>query len=96
MPPDRADTFEAHLMATGVADYMRQPGCTEYHMWRRDDADCVLFTLVSLWTDMDAVRAYAGPAPEIAVLYADDAAFGLDPDLHVTHHHLVTSGPTCA
>lgn len=35
---------------------------------------------------MEAIRGYAGESPDVAVLYPKDDAFGLVPDLTVTHY----------
>jgi len=94
VPLAHAEGFHAHLSRTGVADYRRQAGCAEIRLWRRDEAGSALFTLVSTWIGMDAIRAYAGDRPEIAVLYPDDDRFELVPDRHVTHHELVASEPS--
>jgi len=93
VPVAHAEGFHAHLLATGVADYRKHSGCCDVRLWRRDDADVAIFTLVSLWTDMDAIRAYAGEAPETAVLYPEDEAFELVPDRIVEHHLLLLADP---
>lgn len=58
-------------------------------LWRRDDGDEATFTLVSLWRDLEAIRAYAGDDCERAVLYDGDDAFGLVPDSIARHHDIV-------
>ena len=93
VPVANAEGFYGHLLATGVAGYRKHSGCCDVRLWRRDDAGVAEFTLVSLWTDMDAIRAYAGETPEIAVLYPEDEAFGLDPDRTVQHHQLLLADP---
>jgi hypothetical protein len=37
---------------------------------------------------MDAIRAFAGDTPEVAVLYPGDDAYGLIPDHIVTHYEV--------
>ena len=92
VPSDRAESFTVHLLETGVRDYREQPGCSDVELWRRDEAAEAVFTLVSVWSDLAAVRAYAGEDSERAVLYEGDEAFGLLPDLFVRHHQLVEVG----
>lgn len=89
VPADHADGFYRHLIKTGVADYRRQPGCVSVALWRRREKDWVHFTLLSEWTDMAAIRSYAGDTPEVAVLYPDDEQFQLVPDLLVTHYEVL-------
>ena len=93
VPLVHAEDFHAHLRMTGVADYRRQAECVEIRLWRRDEAGSALFTLVSTWTSMSAIRGYAGDSPDIAVLYPDDDRFELVPDRHVEHHDLVSIEP---
>jgi quinol monooxygenase YgiN len=93
VPLDRAEAFVRHLSRTGVADYRRRPGCREVRLLRRDHDGWAHFQLESLWTDMGAIRAYAGERPERAVLYPDDERFGLVPDATVTHFELVALEP---
>jgi heme-degrading monooxygenase HmoA len=94
VPAAHAEGFLAHLLATGVADYAKQPGCREVRVWRADDGeDVVCFTLISIWSSMDAVRAYAGSVPHVAVLYPEDERFELVPDRTVEHHALAFANP---
>jgi hypothetical protein len=90
VPLAHADGFHRHLLATGVADYQRQPGCLDVQLWRRDADGWASFLLLSVWRDLDAIRAYAGDCPEVAVLYPEDDAFGLVPDRSVTHYTVVS------
>jgi len=93
VPLWKAEDFHGHLLATGIEDYRQQPGCFDMQLWRRDDEEWAIFTLVSTWRDMASIRAYAGDRPEQAVLYPGDEVFGLVPDLTVQHHELLTIAP---
>jgi quinol monooxygenase YgiN len=86
VPIKHAEGFQRHLIATGVADYRQQPGCLDVQLWRRDGHGWAYFLLLSVWVSMDAIRGYAGERPDVAVLYPKDDAFGLVPDLTVTHY----------
>ncbi len=91
VPLAHARGFHRHLLATGVADYRRQPGCLDVQLWRRDADGWASFLLLSTWRDLDAIRGYAGDTPEVAVLYPEDDAFGLVPDRFVTHYDVVST-----
>lgn len=93
VPPDRADGFHEHLLATGMADYQRHAGCLDAQVWRRDERKRVGFTLVSWWLGEAAVRRYAGPNPDAAILYPEDEEFDLEPDTTVTHYDLAPLKP---
>ena len=44
--------------------------------------------MITFWSDMAAIRAFAGENPERAVFYVDDEALLVEPDLHVTHQEV--------
>jgi quinol monooxygenase YgiN len=90
VPTEHAEGFHRHLLETGVKDYRRQPGCLTVALWRRDALGWSHFLLSSTWRDLAAIRAYAGDAPERAVLYPEDEAFGLVPDDFVTHYQVLS------
>jgi hypothetical protein len=97
VPLAQAGGFHAHLLATGVAEYRAQPGCRAIWLWRSDEEGGIArFTLMSVWTNMAAIRGYAGEDPQVAMLYADDARFGLVPDRVVEHHALLLADPGIA
>lgn len=89
VPLEHARGFHRHLLETGVADYRRQPACLDVQLWRRDEDGWAHFLLLSTWRDMDAIRAYAGQMPGLAVLYRGDEMFGLVPDTTVTHYEVL-------
>jgi quinol monooxygenase YgiN len=93
VPWAHAADFHRHLLETGVADYRRQSGCLETWLWRRNADGWAHFLLVSVWRDMAAVRGYAGSAVDSAVLYPDDARFGLVPDTTATHYEVLALDP---
>lgn len=90
VPLPHAAAFHRHLLATGVAAYRQQPACLEVHLWRRDADGWASFFLSSIWRDMDAIRAYAGETPEVAVLYPGDDMYELVPDTTVTHYEVLS------
>lgn len=93
VPLDRAEAFRRHIKATGMEEFRNQPGCVDLELWRRDEDGWAIFTLVSTWKDMASIIAHAGPDPTCAIHYPGDEAFGLIPDLMVTHHELIEIAP---
>lgn len=89
VPSGQAEAFHRHLLATGVADYRRQPGCLEVRLWRHDAEGRARFLLLSTWASLEAIRAYTGDHPEAAVLYPGDERFGLVPDRSATHYRIL-------
>lgn len=61
----------------------------EVRLFRREVEGWAVFLLVSLWTSMDEIRAYAGSTPEVAVVYPEDERFELVADRRVTHYEVL-------
>jgi hypothetical protein len=87
VPTESADAFRAHLEKTAVRDYERS-GAFDVRILRRVDGRFTHFLVQSSWEKMSAITAFAGPDPDIAVLYPDDDVYGLVPDRHVVHYLL--------
>ncbi|MGH8866795.1 MAG: antibiotic biosynthesis monooxygenase [Actinomycetes bacterium] len=82
---EQGDAYAAYMSETGLRGYASTPGNLGAYMLRRDVEEHSEFVMVSLWESMDAVHAFAGDDPEIAVFYPEDDAFLVDRDLHATH-----------
>lgn len=88
---DDADAYVEYLEATGLSAYRATSGNRGVYALRRIDGDRCEFLLVTLWDDMDAVRAFAGEEPETAVFYPEDDRFLVDRDLVSNHYEVVAS-----
>jgi heme-degrading monooxygenase HmoA len=84
-----ADRYVDVLRATGIADYLATPGNLGVEVLRRDEGDRAVFTILSTWTSLDAIRAFAGEDVEAARFYDEDEAFLIERDLRAEHHELV-------
>lgn len=84
-----AAAYEQYMRDVALPGYRRVPGNRGTLMLRRDrDDDRTAFTMITLWEDMAAVRAFAGDEPDRAVFYPDDDRFLVERDLLVTHHEV--------
>ncbi|MFJ9780628.1 antibiotic biosynthesis monooxygenase family protein [Amycolatopsis sp. NPDC101161] len=84
-PAATADDYQRHY-ETEVAEHLRDvPGFQGARLLRRPDGDDVEFTSITFFTDLDAVRGFAGDSYEEAVL-EEDARRTLNRwDDHVSH-----------
>jgi heme-degrading monooxygenase HmoA len=89
---DRADEYLEYLKETGLADYRSTPGNHGVQVLLRTSDGRTLFTLISYWESMDAIKAFAGDEPEVAVFYPADDDFLLDRELEVEHHDVAELG----
>lgn len=85
-----ADAYYQYLLATGLRDYAATPGNRGVHVLRRIDGDVAEFTLITFWESWDAITAFAGPNPEVAVYYPEDDRFLLNKEPHVTHYDVLS------
>jgi hypothetical protein len=90
------NAYAAYIERTGGSDYLGTPGNLGWQMVFRDLGDGVSeVATLSWWTGMDAIRAFAGPEPQVARYYPDDDRFLLDRPPNVDHFDVAAgSGPT--
>ena len=87
------DTYFEYLQKTGLKEYASVPGNQGVWVLRRvQDGKCE-FTLISLWSSWDAIKAFAGPEYENAVYYPEDEEFLLERGSPVTHYEVLSSPP---
>ena len=70
--PAMGESYFSYLEQTGLKEYRETPGFRGVLVLRRAVGDASEYVLVTLWDDMDAVRAFAGADPERAVYYPED------------------------
>lgn len=88
LEPGAAD-YERHYRDDVAANLGALPGFVGARLLRGVDGDEVAFTSITYFTDLDAVRAFAGTDPERAVV-EDVARRALSRwDDRVSHHEVV-------
>src|ERR1044072_7080395 len=84
-----ADDYAVYIRDTGFAEYAETPGNRGAWMLRRDEGERTEFVTLSLWESEDAVRAFAGDAIAVAVLYPEDERYLIGGESTVTHYQVV-------
>lgn len=85
--------YTAYIEETGGAHYTRTPGNLGYQILVRDLGDGTSeISTISWWTDLDAVKAFAGGDYARASYYPEDDRFLLERPELVEHHTVVTDG----
>ena len=87
--PDKADAYYRHVTGTVFPEVARLPGHRGGYVLRREAGGAVEFLVVTLWDSMDAVRAFAGADPEIAVVEPAARAVLSSYDERVRHYEVV-------
>ncbi len=83
-----ADEYVEYVRKTGVTQHRATPGNRASMIFRREIGDEVEFLVLSLWDSLDAVRAFAGERPEVAVYYPEDERFLLEFEPEVRHYEV--------
>jgi heme-degrading monooxygenase HmoA len=85
-----AAEYAVYIEETGMEQYRSTPGNQGAWILRRDVGELSHFITLSMWDDMDAVRAFAGDDPERAVLYSEDEKYLVEHHDTVEHYEIVT------
>lgn len=82
-----SDEYVAYIRSTGLADYRKTPGnLGALIAVRHIDKDRTEVMTVSLWSSLDAIRAFAGEPVEQARYYPEDDRFLLTRPQTVQHY----------
>ena len=84
-----ADAYTRVLLETGLTYIPQTPGNQGAWLLRREDGDETEFFLISLWSSLESIRAFAGPDVDKARYYAEDDAYLLEKAEKVVHYEVV-------
>jgi heme-degrading monooxygenase HmoA len=92
--PQRVSEYDAYFKATVVPELTAIPGYEGATLLHHAEDDRVEVTVITWWTSLEAVRAFAGEAVETAVVHDTAARMLLDFDREVVHHDVVFNEPS--
>jgi len=87
------DKYVQYMHHTGIAGYASSEGNRGVWMLRRDIDDQTEFVMFTLWDSMDAVKAFAGDQPEVAVYYPEDDRYLIERGEFVSHYEVAAHLP---
>jgi heme-degrading monooxygenase HmoA len=87
--PERADAYPKHFRERVVPELRAIAGFVGAKLSRRQIGDRVEFLVLTIWRSMEAVRAFAGPSPERAVVESGAVAALIDFDETVRHYEVI-------
>ena len=93
VPLQHGDAFEQYLQTTGVSEASALDGNLGAFVKRIEQDDHVHFFLLTYWNGWDAIHAFAGAEPHIAVTYPQDRKYGLISDPIVLHQEVASMSP---
>lgn len=88
-PADGAAAYAAHFRAEVEPELNRMAGFRRGHLLRRASGEEVELVVLTLWESMDAVRAFAGPEPDRAVVLPAARRVLTTYDKHVRHYEIL-------
>lgn len=91
--PEDADRYLSFLHEKGIRDYLATPGILEVKIGRMIESKVAHFWTISVWKDMDSIRAFAGVPETRARYYPEDEAFLLSFEPEVLHYETFTIFP---
>lgn len=86
-----ADAYEAFMKKQAAPDYKSVQGLLQLMFSRRDEDDIAHFLLVTVWENIDAVKAFAGDDPAKAKYYPEDDTYLLEKEDCSLNHQVFFS-----
>lgn len=86
---EKATAYRSFLNERAVPDYRKTPGNLGVLILEQSAADTVHFVTLTYWTDVEAIRAFAGDEVLKAKYYPEDRDFLLEFEPEVVHYEVV-------
>lgn len=87
--PAASNAYQAHVTTAVFPRLVAIGGYVGGRVLRREVDDEVEFLVLTEWASWDAIRAFAGPDPDFAVVEPEAKAVLTYADAHVQHFELV-------
>jgi heme-degrading monooxygenase HmoA len=89
VPTSKAKAYREFLNSRAIPDYRSVKGNLSVHILERTEGDVTHFITLTLWEDMDSIKAFAGEDPQVAKYYDEDSDFLLEFEPTVVHYKVV-------
>jgi hypothetical protein len=93
---EKAPDYHRHVTQTVFPSLKDIAGHRGAYLLKREAGGRVEFLAVTLWESIEAVRAFAGPNPDVAVVEPAAIAALTEFDSFVRHFELAHGDPTCS
>jgi heme-degrading monooxygenase HmoA len=87
--PADADRYVSHLRRNVFPELSAMAGFRGVQLFRRLREDSVDFVVTTTWESLDAIRRFAGPAAEAAVIAPEAQAILTSYDRRAVHYDVV-------
>lgn len=85
----RADAYPRHFRDSVLPQLRRLPGFLGAHLAQRRLGDGLEFLVLTRWRSMEAISAFAGAHPDLAVVEPAAVAALIDFDRSVQHYDVI-------
>lgn len=86
--PGQTQTYLDHLEERVIPELRKIPGFRGMRVLHRADADSEV-VVTTMWESMDAIRAFSGADPRVAVVAPEAQAVMSSYDTHADHYEVV-------
>jgi len=84
----KADEYEKFLIERAVPDYTSVDGLLKLYFQRKNEDSIAPFLLITIWDSIEAIKKFAGPQPELAKYYPEDAYFLLEKEKYTSLYRI--------
>ncbi len=91
--PENARAYRDHLTAHVIPKLQKLPGFLGLELCQAERGDRVELLVISRWQSIDAIKAFAGPKPDRAVVEPGAKAVLEDYDDFVFHYEVALEAP---
>jgi heme-degrading monooxygenase HmoA len=89
VPAHKAQAYRDFLNARAIPDYQTVEGNISVFILERKDGDVTHFMTMTLWTNLDVIKGFAGDDVDVAKYYSEDKDFLLEFEPTVVHYEVV-------
>ena len=83
---ENAEKYLEFLLHDGTKEYWETKGILSVKIWQRKESDCCHFWTVTEWTNIGAIKGFAGEDYEKAKYYPFDSDILLEFEEKVVHY----------
>ena len=89
VPTHKAQAYREFLNTRAIPDYQTVQGNLSVFILERKDGDVTHFITMTLWTNLDVIKNFAGENIDVAKYYPEDKDFLLEFEPTVVHYEVV-------
>ena len=89
VPTAKAAAYREFTNGRAIPDYQSVPGNLSVHILERAEGEVTHFITLTFWTDLEAIKGFAGEDVEAAKYYPEDQDFLLEFEPRVVHYEVV-------